>query len=231
MTTKERLRLITLGIDTSANMISVALAQDKQLLGETFAHAAQKHSETLLCLIDNLLKTCGLAFKDIGRIVATQGPGSFTGLRIGVATAKGLAMARGLPCAGVSTLKAMAAGAQMLDGTLCCVMDARREQVYAAMFAGRTRLCEDQAISIVELEKKLAGKTWLLGDGAQLCYDKMAKRDDLLLAPEQLRYQKAFGAILASEEDDYAPAAKLRVTYLRPSQAEREREEKRNETT
>jgi len=211
-------------------MISVALAQNKQLLGEFFAKTQQKHSQTLLTLIDNLLNTCGLDISDVARIAVTQGPGSFTGLRIGVATAKGLAMAQDIPCAGVSTLAAMAAGAACLDGTLCCVMDARRAQVYAAQFATRhaqlVRLSEDEALPITELERKTTGKTWLVGDGAQLCYDTMVKRDDLQPAPAQLRYQRAFGAILASEENDYCCVTKLCVTYLRPSQAERERNEK-----
>ena len=219
--------MIILGIDTSATMISVALASGTTLLGEFFAHSRQNHSASLLPMIDSLLRHCGLATNEIERFCVTQGPGSFTGLRIGVATAKGLATAQNKPCAGISTLQAMAAGATtLLQGTLCCAMDARREQVYAALFRNGARLCDDEALPIVALEQRLDGPVWFLGDGAQLCYNTMQKRSDWQLAPEQLRYQRAYGAILAAEEKDYRSATELRATYLRPSQAERLRNEK-----
>ena len=213
--------MLTLGIDTSATMISVALADNTTLLGEFFAHSRQNHSASLLPMIDALLHHCGRTIAEVDRFCVTQGPGSFTGLRIGVATAKGLATAQNKPCAGVSTLAAMAAGAAALQGTLCCAMDARREQVYAALFRGGERLCDDEALPITELEKKLSGPMWFLGDGAQLCHSTMQPRGDWLLAPEQLRYQRAYGAILAAAETDYRSATELRATYLRPSQAER----------
>ena len=216
--------MITLGIDTSATMISVALAEGTTLLGEFFAHSRQNHSASLLPMTDSLLRHCGLTIAEVERFCVTQGPGSFTGLRIGVSTVKGLAMDR--PCAGVSTLAAMAAGASVLNGTLCCAMDARREQVYAALFRDGIRLCEDEALPIAELEKKLEGPVWFLGDGAQLCHATMQQRNDWLLAPESLRYQRAYGAILAAEETGYASAAQLRASYLRPSQAERLRNER-----
>ena len=217
--------MITLGIDTSATMISVALADNKTLLGEFFAHSHQNHSASLLPMINALLRHCGLAIPEIDRFCVTQGPGSFTGLRIGVSTAKGLATAQDKPCAGVSTLAAMAAGASMLQGTLCCAMDARREQVYAALFRNGQRLTEDKALPITELEQTLEGPVWFLGDGATLCHNIMQQRPDWLLAPEQLRFQRAYGAILAAEEKDYRSATNLRATYLRPSQAERLRNE------
>ena len=220
--------MITLGIDTSATMISVALADGTALLGECFAHARQNHSAALLPMIDSLLCHCGLSIAEVERFCVTQGPGSFTGLRIGVATAKGLATAHNRPCAGVSTTAAMAAGAACLEGTLCCAMDARRAQVYAAVFRDGARRCEDEALAITELEQRLAqmpGPVWFLGDGAALCHAAMQPRGDWKLAPEQLRFQRAYGAILAAEETDYAAAALLRATYLRPSQAERMRNE------
>jgi len=217
--------MITLGIDTSATMISVALADGTALLGEFFAQSKQNHSASLLPMIDSLLHHCGLTISEVDRFCVTQGPGSFTGLRIGVSTAKGLATAQDKPCAGVSTLAAMAAGAAMLSSTLCCAMDARREQVYAACFRGGERLFADEALPITELEQRLSGPVWFLGDGAQLCYNSMQQRPDWLPAPEQLRYQRAYGAILAAEEKDYGLATNLRATYLRPSQAERLRNE------
>jgi len=205
----------------------VALTQGTALLGESFARSKQNHSAALLSMIDNLLTHCGLSIADIERFCVTQGPGSFTGLRIGVATIKGLATAQHKPCVGVSTLKAMAAGAAILNGTLCCAMDARHSQVYATLFDNGTRLYNDEALTISALEQRLEqlnNPVWFLGDGASLCHGAMQKRPNWNLAPEQLRYQRAYGAILAAEETDYALPEALCVNYLRPSQAERERQ-------
>ncbi|MCL2195139.1 MAG: tRNA (adenosine(37)-N6)-threonylcarbamoyltransferase complex dimerization subunit type 1 TsaB [Oscillospiraceae bacterium] len=221
--------MLTLGIDTSATFLSVAIAHSGQLVRETLLHSGQKHSETLLTVIDALLVSCGFAIAQIDRICVTHGPGSFTGLRIGAATAKGIAIAREIPCAGVSTLAAIAAGASELEGTLCCAMDARRLQVYNAQFAMHNaqlmRLCDDQAIAIAELEQHLPLDTpvWFCGDGAQLCYDTMQKHESWQLAPEEIRVQRAWGAILAARDEDYTCVTQLQLNYLRPSQAERER--------
>jgi tRNA threonylcarbamoyladenosine biosynthesis protein TsaB len=220
--------LLTLGIDTSATFLSAAIARNGQLVHETLLHTGQKHSETLLTVIDELLVHCGLTIAQIDRLCVTHGPGSFTGLRIGAATAKGIAMARGIPCAGVSTLAAIAHGAGELPGTLCCAMDARRLQVYAALYRGGERLCPDQAIAITDLEQQLPldSPVWFCGDGAQLCYDTMQKHPHWQLASESVRVQRAWGAILAAHDDDYICATQLQLNYLRPSQAERERAEK-----
>lgn len=226
--------MITLGMDTSADMVSAALVQDGLLLGESAARSKHKHSEVLLPMADALLRHCGLNIGGVDRIAVTNGPGSFTGVRIAAATAKGMAQAKGLPCAGVSTLHAMAAlGNEALAAAtgipvFCCAMDARRAQVYAALFeAGQgmpARLSEDEALPVSELEQRLEAlgrPVFFLGDGAQLCYDTMQKRPDWQLAPQAWRTQRAYGAILAAKEDDYRPAGELQVLYLRPSQAER----------
>jgi len=230
--------MLTLGVDTSAVMVSAALMDGGVLLGECYAQGKQKHSEALLPMIDSLLRSCGLNIGDVGRFAVTHGPGSFTGVRIGVAAVKGMAGARGKPCAGVSTLAAMAAQAAQAafpEGILCCAMDARRAQVYAALFeAGHRlheaegrykRLSEDEVLPIEELERRLLAldrPVVFLGDGAALCYESMQKRPGWQLAPSHLRYQRATGAILAAGEGDYRPAGELRALYLRPSQAERE---------
>jgi len=218
--------MITLGVDTSAVFVSIAIVRDGILLGETFTRSGQGHSTLLLPMIDALLRDCGLAVADVDRFAVTRGPGSFTGVRIGAATVKGLGAARGRLCAGVSTLAAMAAGApEGHPGILCCAMDARRAQVYAAIFEGHARLCEDEALPLAELEQRLLTynqPVTFLGDGAQLCYDTMQKRPDWRPAPESWRYQRGYGAVLAAREEDYLPAEELRVNYLRPSQAERE---------
>jgi len=225
--------VITLGIDTSAVFVSAALMEDGALLGERFLQSRQGHSALLLPMIDELLRACGLAVRDVDRFAVTDGPGSFTGVRIGAAAVKGLAQAADKPCAGVSTLAAMAAGVpDDYPGILCCVMDARRAQVYAALFNAGNRLCEDEALPIEELEQRLPKinqPVTFLGDGAALCYEAMVsadtgqKRPGWALAPEQWRYQRGYGAILAAGEGDYRPAGELRVKYLRPSQAEREK--------
>jgi tRNA threonylcarbamoyladenosine biosynthesis protein TsaB len=219
--------MITLGIDTSAAFVSAALGEDGQLLGERFVRGEQTHSETLLPMIDTLLSACGLGIHDVKRFAVTHGPGSFTGVRIGVSLVKGLAFADGKLCAGISTLAAMAspATAEHLPGILCCAMDARRAQVYAALFDGTgTRLTPDAALSIAALEAQLEvlqRPVWFLGDGAELCYAAMRQREDWQLAPTHCRYQRGWGAILATADADYLPAEQLRATYLRPSQAER----------
>ena len=221
--------MLTLGVDTSAATVSAALAEDGALLGESFARGKQKHSEVLLPMIDALLRHCGLEINQVGRFAVTRGPGSFTGVRIGVAAVKGLAQANDKLCAGISTLEAMAAQAAFLGGVLCCAMDARRGQAYAALFeAGRgrpKRLSEDEALPIEELERRLLAldrPVTFLGDGAALCCEAMRKRPGWRIAPEHLRFQRAYGAVLAAGEGDYRPAGELRALYLRPSQAERE---------
>jgi len=223
--------MLTLGVDTSAVSVSVALADGEVLLGETYVHAKQQHSAVLLSMVDALLHHCGLSIGDVRRFAVTCGPGSFTGVRIGVAAVKGMAQVSGRPCAGASTLAAMVAQAAFLDGVLCCAMDARRGQVYAALFeAGQSpgkakRLCADEALPIEELERRLLEldrPVTFLGDGAVLCYESMRKRPDWRSPPPQWRFQRAWGAILAAGEGDYRPAGDLRALYLRPSQAERE---------
>ena len=216
--------MITLGIDTSANACSAALALDGGLLAERLAHSGHTHSSTLLPMVDELLQTCGLTIQGVGRFAVTAGPGSFTGVRIGVATVKGLAEAAQKPCAGVSTLEAMAALASGLPGIFCCAMDARRAQVYAALFDESGRLSPDEALPIAELERRLIAANrpvYFFGDGALLCHAAMRQRPDWQLAPEPICHQRAWGAILAAREEDYRPPALLQATYLRPSQAER----------
>ena len=183
----------------------------------------------------DLLENCGLTLGEMDVVAVAAGPGSFTGLRIGVATAKGLAWPGDKPCAGVSTLEAMAWPLAHLEGDLCAVMDARRHQVYNARFqaeGGRLlRLCPDRAISIDELAAELLSreKTQILvGDGAELCYNELTKRGlPVRLAPPHLRWQSAWGVARAAEElartGGLVTAAELAPVYHRLSQAERER--------
>ena len=171
-------------------------------------------------------------------IAAAAGPGSFTGLRIGLSTAKGLAWPGEKPCCGVSTLEAMAWNLAHVDGVICCAMDARRNQVYNALFRAEEgqliRLTPDRAISLAELFQGPGAEKEtqiLVGDGAELCYNYAVPLGaDLILAPPHLRYQRASGvaraAALRARQGELIPAADLAANYLRLSQAERERQER-----
>lgn len=224
-----------LAFETSAKAASVALLQDGLLLGEYFQNSGQTHSRTLTKMAEDLLQNCELTAKDVDAVACAAGPGSFTGVRIGVAAAKGFAWGRQLPCYGVSTLEAMAKNIAVSNGIVCAAMDARRSQVYTALFrvkdGSMTRLMEDSAISVEELSQKLKeypDNKMLVGDGAFLCYNTMElDKETLLLVPEHLRMQRAAGvALLAWSQycDGLSPdGAVLVPEYLRLSQAERER--------
>ncbi len=227
--------MLTLCLESSAKTASAALFEDEKFLGQYFQADGLTHSRTLLPMAEALLKNTEHEMKDLGLIAVAHGPGSFTGLRIGMAAAKGLAWALEIPTVGVSTLEAMAYGGPDMEGALlCCVMDARRQQVYNALFEIRNgkpcRRCPDRAISIAELQNELIAseKSWiLLGDGAQLCYNTMEKdKVRLHLAPEGLRFQCARGVGLAALEKEPHSADDLLPVYLRLSQAERERQER-----
>lgn len=230
--------MILLAFETSAKAASAAILQDETLLGETYLNCGLTHSRTLMVSAQQLLENCGLAAKDVTAVACAAGPGSFTGVRIGVAAAKGFAWGRELPCLGVSTLEAMAYSAQCFEGVLCCAMDARRQQVYNALFdcsgGTLTRLTPDRAISLAELEedlKKIEKPKIMVGDGAELCYNTVGNKGfGCILAPEQSRMQRASGVarlartmLLQGAEGD---GAALTPNYLRLSQAERERAER-----
>lgn len=223
-----------LAFESSAKAASAALLQDGSLLGEYYQNNGQTHSRTLMQMASDLLRNCDLTAQDLDAVAVAAGPGSFTGVRIGVAAAKGLAWGRELPCYGVSTLEAMAMTVRHMDGVICAAMDARRSQVYNALFRAEngvlTRLTEDRAISIAELEEDLKrlGGAILIGDGALLCHKTLKDRvAGLRLLPEQLRMQRASGVALVAAEMAAAGLApnggELVPNYLRLSQAEREK--------
>ncbi len=232
--------MLILAFESSAKAASVALLRDGQLLGEYFQNSGQTHSRTLMKMSDDLLQNCALIPKDVEAVACAAGPGSFTGVRIGLAAAKGFAWAGSLPCYGVSTLEAMAYGVLPFEGIICCAMDARRNQVYNALFrsdgATLTRLTQDRAISVEEVIEDLSNlheKKILVGDGAQLCYNTAkAVLEELRLAPELLRHQRAAGVALCgyrmAKSGVQGDGRALVPNYLRLSQAERERLERQN---
>lgn len=227
-----------LAFESSAKAAGTAILQDGALLAEYTQNSGQTHSRTLMQMAENMLRNCDLTAADIDAVAVAAGPGSFTGIRIGVAAAKGFAWGREIPCYGVSTLEAMVRGAAVCDGIYCACMDARREQVYHALFqveGGKlTSLTADCAISIEDLQKslkKIEKPIFLVGDGALLCYNTMLESGlQLALLPEHLRQQRAAGVALAAHEQIRSGAAgsalELMPNYLRLSQAERERMEK-----
>lgn len=221
-------------MDSSAVSAGCAVMEDGKIIAESFVKVGLTHSETLLPMVSNTLTNAKMSHEDIDCYAVSAGPGSFTGVRIGVAAIKGMAFTRNVPCIGVSTLEAIAWNGLGFDGVICAVMDARRNQVYNAMFVfdnGKpVRLCDDRAISIEELTNELTyedSRIYLAGDGAELCYNAMREKlPDIKLTPENLRYQRGFGVAMAARRIYFAEGAKspeeLIPTYLRPSQAERE---------
>ncbi|MCI8554532.1 MAG: tRNA (adenosine(37)-N6)-threonylcarbamoyltransferase complex dimerization subunit type 1 TsaB [Clostridiales bacterium] len=228
-----------LALDTSAGPASCAVSEEGQIVASAAVNVRLTHSQTLMPMVEGMLKNAGLTLEDIDLMAVSVGPGSFTGIRIGVSALKGLAFPRTTPCAGVSTLAAIA---RNLEGTaigeesiVCPVMDARCCQVYTALFAtncegGLTRLTADGALTLEELEARLTSlkkNVFLVGDGAELCYNTLKDKLPCRLAPPHLRYQQAAGvameAVGLAAAGQTVPAEELMPVYLRLPQAERER--------
>ena len=227
-----------IALESSAVTASVAVAEDETLLAQSFQNSGLTHSATLMPMVSDLLKNTGLTLDEMDVVAVAAGPGPFTGVRIGVAAAKGLAWPGDKPCAPCSTLESMAWQCAHMDGEICTVMDARRNQVYAARFAAAggvlTRLSEDRAVGLDELsaEIRISGKPQLLvGDGAHLCYNELTRRNlPCRLMPPHLLYQTAWGvaraALRMAREGTLVSAAAMAPSYHRLSQAERERLER-----
>lgn len=232
--------MLLLAFETSAKAASVALMEEDRLLGECYQNTGMTHSQTLMVMAQDLLRQCGKEVDQVTHVAVAAGPGSFTGVRIGVAAAKGFAWGKELPCCGVSTLEAMALGAGIWQGYVCPVMDARRAQVYNALFRVEQgqyqRLKEDRAVALEDLKQELLeldGPIFLVGDGSVLTHRTLAGEvPNLVLPPEWKQHQRAVGVGLAArkllEDGDTCDGASLIPNYLRLSQAERERLEKLN---
>lgn len=227
--------MLILAFESSAKAASVALANEAGLLAESYQNSGLTHSCTLMKMAQDMLENSGKGVQDVTAAAVAAGPGSFTGVRIGVAAAKGFAWGREIPCYGVSTLEAMVRGTMLADGIYCPVMDARRSQVYNALFSVKggaaSRVREDRAVSLGELAADLLGldgPIYLVGDGAKLCFDALGEKlPNLRLAPEHLRQQRAAGVALCARDmiarGEPGDGTGLVPNYLRLSQAERER--------
>ena len=228
--------MLTLAFESSAKAASVALCEDDRLVSQVIQCSGLTHSRTLLPMAEDLLKNAETEMKQIDCFAVAHGPGSFTGIRIGIATVKGLAWAAEKPCVGVSTLAAMAWNGLAAGGLICAVMDARRSEVYNALFRiedGRpVRLCPDRAISLSALTEELREQgeaPFLVGDGAELAAGFFRERHlDHRIPPENLRWQSAWGVAMEAAGKKRCSSQELLPVYLRLSQAERERQARLN---
>lgn len=232
--------MLLLAFETSAKAVGVALHDGKTLLAESYQNTGLTHSQTLMLMAQQLLSSCQKSPADVTHLAVAAGPGSFTGVRIGVAAAKGFGWGAELPVYGVSTLESMALGLGIEEGYLCACMDARRSQVYNALFRARDgvleRVCEDRALSLEELGSELAalnGPIYLVGDGSRLTWNTLSGQiPALVLPPEHRMHQRACGVALAAlraiERGETGDGNALTPNYLRLSQAERERLERQN---
>ena len=221
-----------LGIDSSAKSASAAITDADKILGCFYTNTGLTHSQTLMPMIESLLKYSNTSLDDIDLIAVNKGPGSFTGVRIGVAAAKGLADVKNIPVCGTSTLESMAYNLVDTDCIACCVMDARCNQVYNAIFDitdGKiTRLTPDNADSIEKVTeelKKYKKIKFFVGDGAEICYNKLYGDSDIRIAAPSDRFQSAVGVCFCAmnaSRDQYIDSALLVPEYLRLPQAERE---------
>lgn len=228
-----------LAIDCTAKPASVAILEEGKVLSSAYTNTGLTHSQTLVPMVDSVLKDAQIPLSDIETFAINAGPGSFTGVRIGVAALKGLVFSDEKNCVPVSTLESCAYNFQGLPGVedtlICPAMDARRNQVYTALFRWKDgkagRLMEDKAIPIAELLEYIAEQgtpVVFVGDGAELCYEA-AKETSLeaTLAPEQLRYQNAVAVAACAERklaEGFEPVRSddILPVYLRAPQAERE---------
>ena len=218
-----------LAIESSSKPASVAVCEDGELVSMLFQRSGLTHSRTLLPMAQDMLKNLEKTISDIDLIAVAHGPGSFTGIRIGISAALGLAWGADIPVIGVSTLEAMAYQTEAGGYTICSVLDARRGQIYNAKFARREgrleRLCPDRAISLetLALEASESNESlFLIGDGAGLCADFLAQKSiDFALAPAISRNQTAFGVSLAAQNSEVPPGRDVTPNYIRLSQAER----------
>ena len=222
-----------LAIDTSALTATAAILSEDRLIGEISTTTKLTHSQTIMPMIDELLKKVSIDITDIDLFACSEGPGSFTGLRIGIGTIKGLAYGLGKPVVGVSTLEALAHNIDVTDLVICPIMDARRGQVYNGLYKyndGRlTCIEEPRALSIEELCQELTERTIFVGDGVNVHKEKIKELlgNKAVFASPQNLLQRAGSVVYAALKKEAVSAKDLTAVYLRKPQAEREREERK----
>ncbi len=226
-----------LGVESSATAASVALLVDGKITAKLFSNTGLTHSQTLLPMVENILKIAKTDIKDLDLVAVSNGPGSFTGVRIGVAAVKGICQPLGIKCMEISTLEAIAKPLENSGCYAVSVMDARRSQVYTAQFDcenGFSRVTEDDAVAIDDLTeqlKNISKPIVLIGDGTNVAYKKLSALENVHAAPESVKYQSADSVcIIAYERVNSGLEGdiphNILPNYLRLSQAERELREK-----
>ncbi len=231
-----------LAIDTTAKTASAAIVfhdgckapKSAKIIASSSQNGTMTHSETMLPMIEQMLKRTGMSISDIDLFALSAGPGSFTGVRIGVSLIKGLAFGSDKPCVGVSTLDALAYNLNGYDGLICPVMDARRSQFYTSLYKNGKKLMPDSCLpyeEIVQAIEQNGGSAILCGDGAA-AFEKLAASESIKSAPELLIYQNAYSTAVCAvrkyqnnNEENFSASA-LSPVYLRLPQAERERLER-----
>lgn len=224
-----------LAVDTSSKTASVCILKDKKVVAESFCNASLTHSQTFMVMVENAFEISKTDLKEIDYFAITKGPGSFTGLRIGIGSIKAMAQVLNKPCVGVSSLEGLAHNISFFDGLVCPVMDARCNQVYTALFKSENgkleRIMEDTPLKIIELGEKLKSynkNIYLVGCGADITFDILKDTiPNLKVVPEVLKYQKASSVALCAkkyieEEKGITDAFGLELSYLRLPQAQRE---------
>lgn len=226
--------MVTLAFDTSTKTASVALLRGEKLLVEQFINTGKNHGETLLPAIENVLAVAGIRIDEVALLAVTVGPGSFTGLRVGASTAKGLAFAEGIPIVGVSTLDALAANVNERDITICSMLDARKNEVYTALYRLSNtgfpeRITDERVISPEMALEELDGDVLCLGDGA-LAYKELIRSivpEKARFVPEPLNYIRASSVGLIGlkkfHDGDILNSLELAPRYLRLSEAEKKK--------
>lgn len=232
-----------LAIESATLTASACILEGDVILGEITTNFKKTHSETLLPMVDSLMKMTGMKVKDMDAFTVSVGPGSFTGLRIGIAGIKGLSFAVNKPCIAVSTIESLAMNGLHTDAIICPMIDARRNQVYTGAFLSEKgmlkRILPDMPLDICEVVEKMEAlskehgkKILYLGDGATAYKDAIldASKETPVFADFSMNYIRAsFTARIAKEKflrNETVTAEELEAVYLRKSQAEQEREKK-----
>ena len=216
-----------LGIDTATRTASVGIVEGEELLAERCQAASLRHGLSLLALVEEVLNTAGMAWGDLEGIAVSIGPGSFTGLRVGLSTAKGIAFAQGLPLVGIPTLRALALAADVREGIVSPILDARKGEVYAALFRveeGQVDyLVEECAMALEAWLSRLPGPCTFIGDAVAMLNGNGDRLGRIL--PFERFFPR--GSIVASlgagalAEGRAANVATLEPLYVRPSEAEK----------
>jgi tRNA threonylcarbamoyladenosine biosynthesis protein TsaB len=231
--------MLILALDTTSLTASAALWRDEVMVAQYFLNSGHTHSTTLLPMIKHMMETSGVSLDDVDLLACAVGPGSFTGIRIGIATLKGLCVGKNIPCVGVSSLEAMAYGVRGVDGIVCPVINARRTQFYSSLFRVKngqvSRLSEDDIVLGADLDSVLSPydeAVYLVGDGYGAAREFITHKH-LKYTPELYRWPTAFAVADAAShiwnntsDKSVFTQDSISPVYLRKTQAEREREER-----